>query len=241
MEATGEELPKYGGHTKEVETQRGRNSFISSRKTRYGKTEEVEIWRPRERTEEAKIQRPREEANSKRPKPRSEKPGTSFYLEIVGRPKYGGDERRPERPKYGGHKRRPERPKPIWGVRNLVRKNSVQCHPETEGEKAKLYNLPNHTKDEMENKSSERIRATEPEGRQLRSHRVVENRQLETIKRGEKGGVGIIVRKRLPGKIDRKSSRSRKALTNTTVGSKDKTTEIPSLRWEKVGASEYRS
>ena len=48
----------------------------------------------------------------------------------------------------------------------------------------------------MENKSSERIRATEPEGRQLRSHRVVENRQLETIKRGEKGGVGIIVRKR---------------------------------------------
>ena len=45
MEATGEELPKYGGHTKEVETQedsRGRNSSISSRPKYGGHTKEVE-------------------------------------------------------------------------------------------------------------------------------------------------------------------------------------------------------
>jgi len=41
---------------------------MSSRKTRYGKTKEVKIWRPRERTGEAEIQRPREKADSKRPK-----------------------------------------------------------------------------------------------------------------------------------------------------------------------------
>jgi len=115
------ERPKYEGHTKEVETQRGRNSFISSRKTRYGKTEEVEIWRPRERTGEAETQRPQEEANSKRPKPRSEKPGASFYLEIVGRQKYGGDERRPERPKHGGHKKRPERGRNRFGEFEISR------------------------------------------------------------------------------------------------------------------------
>jgi hypothetical protein len=85
--------------------------------------------------------------------------------------------------------------------------NSVQCHLEIEGEKAKINNLPNHTKDEMENRSLDRIRSKKKkEGRQLRSHRVV--KQLETIQRGEKGGVGILVGKELP-RNDRKSLRGR--------------------------------
>jgi len=47
----------------------------------------------------------RKRANSKRSKSRSERPGTSFHLEIDGGPKYGGCKRGPERPKYRGHKR----------------------------------------------------------------------------------------------------------------------------------------
>jgi hypothetical protein len=129
--------------TKEVKTQRGRNSFISSRKTRYGKTKEVGIWRPRERTGEAKIQRPREKANSKRPKPRSKKLGTSFYLEIVGRPKYGGDERRPERPKHGGHKKRPERGRNRFGEFEIsFGKTRYSVIPRQRGEKAKIKQPP---------------------------------------------------------------------------------------------------
>jgi len=68
MEATGKELLKYGGHTKErskykeaeiVLVARDRNTEatlkhkeaeIPREQNRYGKTEEVEIWRPQERT-----------------------------------------------------------------------------------------------------------------------------------------------------------------------------------------------
>jgi len=48
-------------------------------------------------------------------------------------------------------KRRPQEKANLKKAKIPFEKNSVQCHPKTEGEKAKLYNLPNHTKDEMKN------------------------------------------------------------------------------------------
>jgi hypothetical protein len=68
------------------------------------------------------------------------------------RPKYGGhEEKRPERPKYGGHTKE---------VEISLGKTRYSVIPRQGGEKAKINNLPNHTKDEMENWCPDRIRST---------------------------------------------------------------------------------
>jgi hypothetical protein len=114
-----EATPKRSKHKKTQEAEivllaRDRNTEATPKRSRHKKTQEAEIvLLARDRNTEAT---PKRSKHKKTPEAEivllaREKLGTSFHLEIDGRPKYGGCEKRPERPKRGAHKRRPERPK----------------------------------------------------------------------------------------------------------------------------------